>query len=109
MERIHREVDRSYGSPRMRDELVARWLACGRSRVARSMRQNGIRANQARRYRPTMDSGHANAVAPNLLAQQFTVPAPNRVWASDVTYVWTREGWLYLAVMLDIFLSHVVA
>ncbi len=108
IERIHREVDRSYGSPRMRAELVASGLACGRNRVARLMRQNGIWAKQARRYRPTTDSVHADPVAPNLLAQQFTVAAPNRVWASDVTYVWTREGWLYLAVILDLFSRRVV-
>ena len=108
MERIHREVDRTYGSPRMRDELVASGLACGRNRVARLMRQHGIQAKHARRYRPTTDSGHADPVAPNLLARQFTVAAPNRVWASDVTYVWTREGWLYLAVILDLFSRRVV-
>ena len=108
MKRIHREVDRTYGSPRMRDELVARGMACGRNRVARVMRQHGIRAKHARRYRPTTDSGHADPVAPNLLARQFTVAAPNRVWASDVTYVWTREGWLYLAVVLDLFSRRVV-
>ena len=108
IERIHREMDRSYGSPRMRDELVARGLACGENRVARLMRQSGIRAKQARRYRPTTDSGHTDPVAPNLLARQFTVEAPNRVWASDVTYVWTREGWLYLAVILDLFSRRVV-
>jgi len=108
MERIHREVDRTYGSPRMRDELVASGLACGRNRVARLMRQHGIQAKHARRYRPTTDSGHADPVAPNLLARQFTVAAPNRVWASDVTYIWTREGWLYLAVILDLFSRRVV-
>ena len=108
MHRIHREVDRSYGSPRMRDELVARGVACSTNRVARVMRQHGLRAKQARRYRPTTDSGHADPVAPNLLARQFTVAAPNRVWASDVTYVWTREGWLYLAVIVDLFSRRVV-
>ena len=108
MIRIHREVDRCYGSPRMRDELVARGFGCGTNRVARLMRQHGIRAKQARRYRPTTDSGHADPIAPNLLARQFTVAAPNRVWASDVTYVWTREGWLYLAVILDLFSRRVV-
>ncbi len=108
MERIHQEVDRSYGSPRMRDELVASGLACGRNRVARLMRAHGIRAKQARRYRPTTDSAHAQPVAPNLLDRQFAVAAPNQVWASDVTYIWTHEGWLYLAVVLDLFSRRVV-
>ena len=96
MERIHREVDRCYGSPRMRDELVAQGFGCGTNRVARLMRAHGIRAKQARRYRPTTDSAHAQPVA------------PNQVWASDVTYIWTREGWLYLAVILDLFSRRVV-
>ncbi len=108
MERIHQEVDRSYGSPRMRDELVASGLACGRHRVARLMRKHGIRAKQARRFRPTTDAAHALPVAPNLLDRQFAVGAPNRVWASDVTYIWTREGWVYLAVILDLFSRRVV-
>ena len=108
MERIHREVDRCYGSPRMRDELVAQGFGCGTNRVARLMRAHGIRAKQARRYRPTTDSAHAQPVAPNLLDRQFAVAAPNQVWASDVTYIWTREGWLYLAVILDLFSRRVV-
>ncbi len=108
MERIHQEVDRSYGSPRMRDDLVASGLACGRNRVARLMRAHGIRAKQARRYRPTTDSAHAQPVAPNLLDRQFAVAAPNQVWASDVTYIWTHEGWVYLAVILDLFSRRVV-
>ncbi len=72
------------------------------------MRAHGIRAKQARRYRPTTDSAHAQPVAPNLLDRQFAVAAPNQVWASDVTYIWTREGWLYLAVILDLFSRRVV-
>ena len=108
MLRIHREVDRCYGSPRMRDELVAQGFGCGTNRVARLMRAHGIRAKQARRYRPTTDAAHAQPVAPNLLDRQFAVAAPNQVWASDVTYIWTREGWLYLAVILDLFSRRVV-
>ncbi len=108
MRRIHAEVDRCYGSPRMRDELLAQGFSCGTNRVARLMRAHGIRAKQARRFRPTTDSQHPHPVAPNVLDRQFRVAAPNRVWASDVTYVWTREGWLYLAVVLDLFSRRVI-
>ena len=108
MRRIHVEVDRCYGSPRMRDELRAQGFSCGANRVARLMHAHGIRAKQARRFRPTTDSQHPHPVAPNVLDRQFRVAAPNRVWASDVTYVWTREGWLYLAVVLDLFSRRVV-
>ena len=106
--RIHAQVDRCYGSPRMRDELVARGFGCGANRVARLMRVYGIRAKQTRRYRPTTDAQHAYPVAPNRLDRQFTVAGPNRVWASDITYIWTREGWLYLAVVLDLFSRRIV-
>ena len=108
MIRMHRAVDRCYGSPRMRDELVAGGFGCGTNRVARLMREYGIRAKQVRRYRPTTDSAHPQPVAPNLLDRQFAVAAPNQVWASDVTYIWTREGWLYLAVVMDWFSRRIV-
>ena len=108
MGRIHREVDRSYGSPRMHPELVGRDLPCGRHRVARLMRDHGIRAKQARRFRVTTDSAHGCAVAPNLLGRDFTAAAPNQVWMGDVTYIPTAEGWCYLAVLLDAFSRRVV-
>jgi transposase InsO family protein len=106
--RIHAEVDRTYGSPRMHPELRARGLACGRHRVARLMRANGIRAKQARRFRVTTDSHHRYARAPNRLARQFTVAAPNRVWMGDVTFLPTGAGWCYLAVLVDAFSRRVV-
>jgi len=108
MGRIHREVDRSYGSPRMHPELVGRDLPCGRHRVARLMRAHGIRAKQARRFRVTTDSAHGFAVAPNRLGRDFTAAAPNQVWMGDVTYIPTAEGWCYLAVVLDAFSRRVV-
>lgn len=106
--RIHREVDRSYGSPRMQRELVGRGLRCGRHRVARLMRAHGIRAKQARRFRVTTDSRHGFAVAPNRLGRAFTAPAPNRVWMGDVTFIPTGAGWCYLAVLVDAFSRRVV-
>jgi transposase InsO family protein len=108
MQRIHAELDRTYGSPRMHPELVARGFRCGRHRVARLMRAHGIRAKQARRFRATTDSAHGHRVTPNLLERQFAAPAPNRVWMGDVTYVATTEGWCYLAVLLDAFSRRVV-
>lgn len=99
---IHRQYKRRYGSPRMAEELRARGMSCGENRVARLMRQAGIRAKAPRRYRVTTDSGHGLPVAPNLLDREFSVAQANAVWASDITYIWTGEGWLYLAVVLDL-------
>jgi len=108
MRRIHADVDRSYGSPRMHRELVGEGVACGRHRVARVMRAAGIRAKQARRFRTTTDSRHAFAIAPNRLGRDFTAAAPNQVWMGDMTYIPTGTGWCYLAVLLDAFSRRVV-
>lgn len=99
---IHRQYDRRYGSPRMAEELRSRGFSCGEHRVARLMRQAGIRAKAPRRFTVTTDSAHPEPVAPNALNRQFEVARPNEVWASDITYLWTAEGWLYLAVILDL-------
>src|ERR1700680_3333967 len=108
MQGIHAEVDRTYGSPRMHRELVARGYACGRHRVARLMQRHGLRAKQARRFRVTTTSDHGLPVAPNRLERQFHVAAPNQVWFADLTYVWTGEGWSYLAVVLDGYARRIV-
>lgn len=95
-----------YGSPRIHAELRARGRRCGRKRVARLMQTARLRAYRPRRRRPhTTDSRHPQPVAPNHLERQFAVeavPGPNRVWCVDITYLPTREGWLYLAVVLDL-------
>jgi transposase InsO family protein len=108
MRRIHREVDRSYGSPRMQPELVGAGFACGRHRVARLMRAAGLRAKQPNQYCVTTDSRHSFAIAPNVLDREFSATAPNRVWMGDMTYIPTAEGWCYLAVLLDAFSRRVV-
>ena len=72
------------------------------------MRSMGLRANAARKYKATTNSNHTLSVAPNLLLQDFHVTAPNQKWVSDITYIWTDEGWLYLAVLLDLFARVVV-
>ena len=108
---IHQEVRGRYGSPRVHQELRALGIACGKHRVARLMRAEGLRAKSTPRFRVTTRSDHGERVAANVLDRQFavpTVPAPNRVWAADLTYIPTREGWLYLAVILDLASRRVV-
>jgi putative transposase len=98
----------TYGSPRMTRELQDEGLKVGRRRTARLMRENGLKARQKRRFKRTTDSHHAFPVAPNLLAQDFSATRPNQKWNADISYVWTSEGWLYLAVVLDLFARRVV-
>jgi hypothetical protein len=105
---IHGEVKGAYGSPRMTVEIRARGFPASKDRVARLMRKQGIRARHKRRYRATTDSKHKLPVAANLLDRQFAPSAPNQVFTSDITYVWTDEGWLYLAAVLDLFNREVV-
>ena len=102
------EFKHAYGSPRMTRELRERGFPASKPRVERLMRENGIRARHKRRFKMTTDSNHRLPVAPNVLNRQFTPAAPNRVWSADMTYIWTDEGWLYLAVVLDLFNREVV-
>ena len=97
-----------YGSPRVHAELRARGRRVGRKRVARLLRGMGLAARRRRRFRRTTDSRHSFAIAPNLLARNFTAQAPDRVWLADITYIWTAEGWLYLAAVLDLYTRKVV-
>ena len=105
---IHRELKGSYGSPRMVRELRGRGFPASKPRVERLMRENGIRARHKRRYKATTDSKHGLPVAPNLLDRNFAPGAPNQAWAADITYIWTDEGWLYLAMVLDLFNREIV-
>ena len=100
---IHRESRETYGSPSIWDALLKQGHRIGEHRVARLMRQDGIRAKTVKKWRATTQSAHRFPVATNTLNRQFTVTQPNRVWAGDITYVWTAEGWLYLAVVLDLY------
>lgn len=107
--RHHFELSReTYGSPRMHAELKASGISCGRHRIARLMRDNGLKALMKRRYKKTTDSEHGGPVAPNLLDQDFSAEGPNQKWGSDISYIWTAEGWLYLAVVIDLFSRRVV-
>ena len=102
---IHKESRQRYGSPRVHDELRARELRCSENQVALLMREDGLRAKKRRRFRVTTNSDHSHAPAENVLDRKFGVQeqeGSDRVWVSDITYVPTREGWLYLAIILDL-------
>lgn len=105
---FHARSDRTYGSPRIHRDLREAGHAVGENRIARLMRESGIRAKTVRKWRATTDSKHSLPVAANALDRQFAVSAPNRVWAGDITYLWTEEGWLYLAVVLDLYSRAVI-
>jgi transposase InsO family protein len=105
---VHQRSRRAYGSPRVHAELRARGIRVGRKRVERLMRENGIVARRKRHFRRTTDSKHSQPIAPNVLARQFDATEPNRAWVTDVTAIWTQEGWGYLAAVLDLFSRRVV-
>lgn len=107
--RVFVEHDSNYGSPRIWDHLHHKGqLRCSENRVARVMRVNGIVAVQKRKFRVTTNSKHQHPVWPNVLNRTFVVEKPNAVWVSDITYVWTFEGWLYVAAVLDLFSRGIV-
>jgi transposase InsO family protein len=97
-----------YGSPRILDALEDEGIRCGRKRVARLMRENGIRAKTTPRFKVTTQRDQLARYAPDLLQRQFTVDQPNRVWVSDITYIWSTQGWTYLVVVLDLYSRRVV-
>ena len=105
---IHAQVKGEYGWPRMWKELLALGVRVGKERVRKQMAQHGIRARHKRKYIATTNSNHDLPVAPNLLARNFTATAPNQVWTSDITYLATAEGWVYLAAIIDLFSRQVV-
>jgi putative transposase len=108
---IHTATRQRYGAPKIHEELRAQGVRCGHNRVARLMRADGLRAKRARAFRVTTQSGHRAPVATNHLARRFAVAAHaerDRTWAADITYVPTRGGWLYLAVVLDVASRRVV-
>ena len=105
---IHKRSRETYGSPRVQAELRSHGQHVSRKRVARLMREAGLEGRPRRKWTRTTDSAHSQPVAANLLDRQFSVTAPNRAWAADITYVRTWEGWLYLAVILDLYSRRVV-
>ena len=94
----HRLSMESYGRPRMTEELKNEGIAVWHRRVGRLMRQNGIMIARTHKFKATTDSAHSLYVAPNILNRDFTASGPDQKWAGDITYIWTAEGWLYLAV-----------
>ncbi len=105
---IFNEMKGAYGWPRLWRELLARGVRAGKERVRKLMKAHGLQARGKRKFRATTNSFHGLPVSPNLLERDFCVEAPNRVWTGDITYVWTEEGWLYLAVVIDVFSRQVV-
>ncbi len=93
----------TYGSPRVRDELVDQGFEIGRKRVARLMRELGLQGVTPRKFRMTTNSDHGHPIAKNLIDRDFVASGPNEKWATDITYIWTAEGWLYLAIVMDLY------
>ena len=108
MRQIFKWSKASYGSRRMRKQLGDDGFIIGRYKTRRLMRELGLKAKAPRRYKVTTDSRHSFRIAPNVLDRQFDVPAPDTVWTADISYVWTLEGWLYLAVVMDLFSRRIV-
>ena len=101
--------DRTYGARRVWHDLIAEGVGCGLHRIERLMRLQGLRARpRRRRLPPDCGERQATAVAPNVLDRSFEAPAPNRKWIADFTYIWTAEGWLYVAAVIDLFSRRVV-
>ncbi len=105
---IHAASRGTYGSPRIYEQLRQDGFTVGRERVARLLRAMGLIGLPCKRFRRTTDSAHQHPVAPNVLARDFDAAQPNERWSTDITYLWTWEGWLYLAVVLDLFSRRVV-
>ena len=105
---VHKTNRGVYGAPRVHKALKAGGVECGRNRTARLMREDGLRSKTKKKFKATTNSKHSHPVAPNLLGQDFKTQLPNAIWVSDITYIWTDEGWLYLATTMDLFSRGVV-
>lgn len=108
IEDVHTSSRATYGSPRIFAQLKGLGHVVGKTTVERTMRKHGIRAKTKRKFRVTTDSKHKLPVAPNLLARNFSPEKANQTWAGDVTYIWTKQGWLFLAVVVDLFSRQIV-
>lgn len=108
IEDIHMASRKTYGSPRIFSQLKALGYSCSKGKVERLMKENRIRAKIPRKYKTTTDSKHNYPVAENILQRDFSPQSPNQTWGGDITYVWTKEGWLFLAVIIDLFSRQVV-
>ncbi len=108
IQKIFSRHKQRYGAPRVTTDLHDEGVRCSENRVARRMRVLGLRAIQAKKFKVTTDSNHSKPVAPDLFEQDFSATAPNEKWVSDITYCWTDEGWLYLAVVMDLYSRAIV-
>jgi transposase InsO family protein len=108
IERLHQESNQTYGSPRIHAALIRDGEQCSEDKVARLMRKHCIRAKTKKKFKATTNSKHHLPVADNVLDRNFSPEKPNESWAGDITYLWTREGWLYLAVVIDLFSRKVI-
>lgn len=106
--RIFEDSRQTYGSRRIADELGKSGLPAGRHKVRSAMARLGLQVRYPKRFKVTTDSSHSESISPNLLDRQFDAAAPDQVWATDITYVWTLEGWLYVAIVVDLFSRQVV-
>lgn len=105
---VHEKSKKRSGSPKIYWALKKAGIKCGKNRIARLMRERGIRCKYAKKYKATTDSKHNLPVAVNILKQVFVVVRPNEVWVADITYVWTKEGWLYVSIVIDLYARKVV-
>jgi len=105
---VFEQSKKTYGVRRIYKELRSRGVMCYRNQVAKIMRYYGIRAKTRRKYKLTTDSKHSKNIAPNLLQREFVINEINKVWVGDITYIWTREGWLYLSTVIDLYSRRVV-
>lgn len=108
IEKIHQDSRQTYGSPRIQAALAFQGFPISRQRVMRLMAKLGINAQLKRKFKVTTDSNHLLPIAENILARNFTANEPDQAWVADITYIWTTEGWLYLAVIIDLFSRKVV-
>ncbi len=106
--KVHQGSRETYGSPRVYNVLKGMGEKCSKSTIERLMKDNGIRAKMKKKFKVTTDSKHNLPVAKNVIKRDFTAKGPNRLWCTDITYLWTVEGWLYLAVVLDVFSRKIV-
>ncbi len=105
---IHKESMSTYGSPRITAALREKGYVCSRPRIARIMQRHGISAKTKRKFKITTQSKHNYPVSPNIVNQNFTVEYPNIIWVSDITYIRTKQGWLYLTIIMDLFNREIV-
>ena len=108
IQQIHTDSGQTYGSPRIQADLIAQGFSVSRQRVVRLMKQLNIKARRKRRFKVTTDSQHALPIADNILDRNFTATEPDQAWVADITYIETHQGWLYLAVVLDLFSRKIV-